>query len=112
MTALAMSSGSPMRPHHCLCSKAFFRPLPIACASAALCHIGSDEARRHRVHSDVVRAKLHGKAFGQNRNLGLGRRIERVAREGGADPGDRAYVDYSAVTPCPAYPRLLLGSVD
>jgi hypothetical protein len=89
-TALAISSGSPMRPIIAFAAKRS-SPLPIACAAAALRHIGSDEGGRHRVHSDVVRAKLHGKAFGQNRNLGLGRRIERVAREGGADPGGRAY---------------------
>jgi transposase len=50
---------------------------------------------------DNMRAKLHGKAFGQNRNLRFSGRIECVARERGADPGNRAYVDYSAVTSCP-----------
>ena len=49
--------------HHCFCSKAFLRRLPIACATATARQIGSDEARRYCVHSDIVWAKLHGKAL-------------------------------------------------
>ena len=35
--------------HHCFCSKAFLRCLPIACAAATPPQIGSDEARRYCV---------------------------------------------------------------
>src|SRR6266571_6716720 len=82
-------------------SKAFLRPPPIACATAALRHIGLDEPRCHCVHSDVVRTKLHGKASGQNRNFGFRRCIERIAGQRGADRGNRAYVDDPAVPPFP-----------
>jgi hypothetical protein len=87
--------------HHCVGSKTLLRTLPIARAAAAACQVGSDEARCYRVHSDVVRTKLHRKAFRQNRNFGLGRRIERIARQGSANRGNRAYVDNPALMPFP-----------
>ena len=56
-----MSSDSPMRP-----IIAFAAKPSSFCAAAPFRHVGSDKTRRHRIHGDVVGAKLHGKAFGQN----------------------------------------------
>ena len=50
--------------HHCLCREGFLCRLPIVCAAALLRHVGSDKSGRYRVHGNVVRAKLHGEAFG------------------------------------------------
>jgi hypothetical protein len=46
-----------------------------------------------------VEAKLHSKAFGQNRNFRFGPRIKGIARQGCADRCYRADVDYSPVPP-------------
>src|SRR5689334_7905117 len=74
---------------------------PIAGAAAALCQVGADEAGRYRVYGDVVRAKLHGEALGQYRDLGFAGGIEGVAGKSRAERGDRTDIDDPAVTPRP-----------
>src|SRR5438132_7734288 len=111
-TALAMSSGSPMRPIIAPRGKMLLGPLPVRCATPTRRQVGADEAWRHCVHGDVVLAQLHGKAPRQNHHLGLGCRVERIARQGGAHRRDRAYFDDPAVAPRPHAPHYRARRMD